>query len=152
MGGQFQPQQRSFNDQARDNVFPWRRFLNNPNTPPFAPTTTIQRFTLATLQERCHCGLCFHCNEPFTPKHDCKKLFLIELDLNKVVDTDDDEDLVVALVAEETETTEISLYALVGVPTLQMMCIRAKVARMSITVLVDSRSAHNLLHETLISK
>lgn len=41
-------------------------------------TSAFKKMTPAELQDRRNRGLCFHCDERFTPGHHCKKLFIIE--------------------------------------------------------------------------
>ena len=49
---------------------------------------SVQRMSPAELKERREKGLCYNCNEKFTPGHRCKKLFLIE-----ACSTEDDGDI-----------------------------------------------------------
>lgn len=48
---------------------------DNTSRPPFV----VHRMTPAKLKEQCDKGLCYNCNEKFSPSHQCKKLFLLKL-------------------------------------------------------------------------
>jgi hypothetical protein len=51
-----------------------------------APTRTFRRLTPAEQLERRRLGLCFNCDEPFTPGHVCPRLFYLETALDGEMD------------------------------------------------------------------
>lgn len=72
--------------------------------------TQFIKMSLAELKERCEKGLCYNCNEKFSPGHRCKKLFLIE-----VVNAEEEDEINMDLVQpEELESLEITLHAISG--------------------------------------
>ncbi|WVZ76925.1 hypothetical protein U9M48_024843 [Paspalum notatum var. saurae] len=78
-------------------------------------------------------GLCYYCDEKFTPGHRCKRLFIIEI-------SEFDEDNTATDALEETTEPSISLHALTGITALH-------VGSAAITALLDSRSTHNFIHD-----
>ncbi|KAL5768283.1 hypothetical protein ACOSP7_014840 [Xanthoceras sorbifolium] len=52
--------------------------MENPGRTSTNTTTQIKKMTADELSERRKKRLCFHCHDRYTPRHDCKKLFLIE--------------------------------------------------------------------------
>lgn len=77
----------------------------------------VKRLTPAELQERRNRGLCFNCDERFTPGHRCKKLFLLEGIYPEEVTV---EEAHLVLSKEESEPV-ISLHAMMGSMTPQTM-------------------------------
>jgi hypothetical protein len=84
--------------------------------PPLTPWSTsgqpplpIKRLTQEELKERQENGLCFKCNEKYSPGHRCKRLFMIEVYMRE----DEDKD-VMTQDEEEEDTLEISLHAITG--------------------------------------
>ena len=52
---------------------------------------------------------------------------------------------------EEEVEPEITLYALVGSPTLETIRVKGKVKSISLVILVDSRSTHNFSDVAIVS-
>ncbi|EXB28516.1 hypothetical protein L484_006138 [Morus notabilis] len=106
------------------------------------PEFPVRRFTPSELQQRRAQGLCFHCDERYTPNHTCKRLFWIEMEEDEAdKDNVDDNDQGTAW-----EKPEIFLNSLVGITTPQTMRVAAKVGKIPLTILIDSGSTHNFLH------
>ncbi|CAL5379765.1 unnamed protein product [Camellia sinensis] len=55
-----------------------RKTIPNRSSIPNSSPLPIKRLSPAELHDRRSKGLCFNCNEKFSPGHRCKKLFLIE--------------------------------------------------------------------------
>ncbi len=71
----------------------------------------VKRLNPAELKERRDRGLCFNCDEKFSPGHRCKKLFLIEGVYEEEVDTGREE-VAENNYEEEEEVPEISIHAI----------------------------------------
>ena len=52
---------------------------------------------------------------------------------------------------EQEEDVEITLYALIGTPTLGTMRVRGKINGSGLVILVDTRSTHNFVDALLVS-
>ncbi|XP_077236504.1 uncharacterized protein LOC143878006 [Tasmannia lanceolata] len=115
------------------------------------PILPVRKVSPAELQERRAKGLCYNCNEKFSPGHRCKKLFVIEACLEEV-DGDvimEDED---TLEEHSTEVPEISLNAISGVRAPETMRVKGSIERVAAMVLIDSGSTQNFVSETLAKK
>lgn len=107
-------------------------------------TPPIWRLSPSKIQERRKRGLCFTCDENFTPSHRCKKLFFIKwifVNEEKIEDDREEEWLV-----DSEHEQVISLHAIVGSTSAQTMRIRGVVKGHGITILLDIRSSHNFLN------
>lgn len=94
------------------------------------------------MASRREAGLCFNCEEKFTPNHRCKRLFVLLAPIN-----DDDDDRP----PENEQELDISLYALTGIQprTTQTMHLVVDVAGKVLLALIDLGSSHNFInHET----
>lgn len=90
-------------------------------------TRYLQKFILKQLQERKEAGLCFKCDENFVPGHKCQKLCWID-----VVDDEQQSDNDINDEVEERDRRDnmipaISLNALTGVSTLNIMRIIGRI-------------------------
>ena len=108
--------------------------------------------TIEELNERKKKGLCFNCNEKFSPSHGCKRLFLIQANFD-----DSDKDIEMEIegdeVVEQTETTpEISFHAMVGTQTPETMRVMGRLVPKVVTVLIESGSTHNFVWQELAEK
>ncbi|CAA0810670.1 Unknown protein, partial [Striga hermonthica] len=110
------------------------------------------RLTVEEMARRREKGLCFKCEERFTPGHKCKQNFLIEF-----VDAGDEEpEFVEERETEEVEVlddeAEISVHAMAGTKGSRTMRLPAWVKDRRVTVLVDNGSSHNFINTTLSHK
>ncbi|XP_038986462.1 uncharacterized protein LOC120111962 [Phoenix dactylifera] len=129
--------------------------------PTSVPTATkqvvgspIKRLLWDEMQRRRERGLCFNCNERFTPGHRCKtpQLFLIEnaatTDEEECTNQPRNEPVMNKLEWEEAEEqAEITLHAFSSWKGPQTMKLLAQVEKQPVTVLVDSGSSHNFISE-----
>ncbi|CAL5377841.1 unnamed protein product [Camellia sinensis] len=122
---------------------------NRPSIPNSRPLP-IKRLSPAEHHDRRSKGLCFNCNEKFSPGHRCKKLFLIEGSWSD--EEDDDVDMEVIELKENEETPGISLHAIYGARAPQTMKVRGRVGQHQITLLIDSGSTHNFLNSKVARK
>lgn len=98
------------------------------------------------MRARREAGLCYNCDETISPQHRWKRLFYLWA---PSTDAKDD-------VAQDTDivTTEISLYALVGVcpRTSDTMQLMVKVGDVELTALLDSVSTHYFIAKEAAAK
>ncbi|CAA0810995.1 Unknown protein, partial [Striga hermonthica] len=112
--------------------------------------SVVRRLSPEEVKRRREKGLCFKCEEKFTPGHQCKQAFVIE-----VANPDDEE----AEVEEEShqeevsevphEEPEISMHAMAGIRGPRTMRLPAWVKDRRIIVLVDIGSSHNFINTEL---
>ncbi|GMN59739.1 hypothetical protein TIFTF001_028831 [Ficus carica] len=104
------------------------------------PTTTVERMTPDELTERRKKGLCFHCNNKYSPGHDCPKLFRIE------ACSDDNGDVKMEIEEDTNELApEISLHAMAGMNAPKTMQLWGGLMGQPVMILVDSGSTHNFI-------
>lgn len=87
--------------------------------------------------------MCFHCDEWYTFNHACKRLFLIEIEEESMGRSEPEE----TTEEDEGNTPAIFLNTIIGMTAPQTMRIMAKIGKVSLTVLIDTGSTHNFLHE-----
>jgi predicted aspartyl protease len=102
------------------------------------------------MQKRREKGLCFSCNERFTPSHRCavKQLFIFD------VETGDGEDLPGENLAPEEDDAyaeevepHISLHALAGYTGPRTMRVLGRIGYWKVLILIDSGSTHNFIDQ-----
>jgi Reverse transcriptase (RNA-dependent DNA polymerase)/RNase H-like domain found in reverse transcriptase/Integrase zinc binding domain/Retroviral aspartyl protease len=120
--------------------------LPNPTTVPPTPLhLPVKRLTAEEMQLRRHQGLCFNCDEKFTPGHRCKGrptlLYLegIEEDLG------DFDNHNFNLTNSEPTEPEISLNALLGRYGAKSMRMLGHIQSQPVQVLVDGGSTNNFI-------
>jgi hypothetical protein len=126
-----------------------------PLVGPFATPVMrpFRRLTIAEQLERHRKGLCFNCDEPFTPGHVCPLLFYLE-----TID-DVDVDAVVAELEAATRFKDdgtaqgpvqakafvVSLHALTVIQWEETMLLPVTINSVRLIALLDSGSTHNFL-------
>ncbi|CAA0837968.1 Unknown protein, partial [Striga hermonthica] len=115
------------------------------------PATEVKRLTEEEMARRREKGLCFRCEEKYTPGHRCKQNFLIEF-----MDSDDEEPMIeeerVVEVEVLNDEAEISVHVMAGTKGLRTMKLPAWLKDRRVTVLVDNGSSHNFINATLSHK
>ncbi|XP_052172235.1 uncharacterized protein LOC127788163 [Diospyros lotus] len=124
------------------------------------PTTSkriplgVKRLSWVEMQKRCEQGLCFNCNEKFTPSHKCKvaQSFLIEAKdpQKKEKNEESDPQMSFNMPAansgiEAEDLPEVSLHVLVGSMGPQMMRVTAMLKGKVASLLIDNSSTHNFI-------
>ncbi|XP_038715137.1 uncharacterized protein LOC120008853 [Tripterygium wilfordii] len=119
--------------------------------------TGVKRLTWDEMEKRREKGLCFNCNDRFTPGHKCKvsQAFVIE-----PVDTEEEEEQEVDVSGEgpvnsfnsEQQEPQISVHALTGGKGPKTMKLEAWVLNKPITILIDNGSSHNFINSKVAEK
>eukprot|EP00253_Pinus_taeda_P004829 PITA_04829 len=117
-------------------------------------TLKVQKVSPAEMAERRKQGLCYYCDEKYSPRHKCKEPKFFQIDATDYNSTEEDPPL------EEHEPLEddnqqdnvsdepvISLHALVGISSPQTLKIRGFIKHRLVVVLIDSGSTHNFIHQ-----
>ncbi|XP_028214991.1 uncharacterized protein LOC114397062 [Glycine soja] len=123
-----------------------------PNPPktlePIKPTTqTTKQLTPAYMSERRAKGLCYFCDEPFTPVHSQthKKLQIHAMEIAENADSDEDLGPTENPPHETNPKPLISVNALTGVAKFQTLRVTGQVRKKPLHILIDSESTHNFL-------
>nr|KYP33317.1 hypothetical protein KK1_045838 [Cajanus cajan] len=136
--------------------------LNPVTKPPLLPnppkpvdnnkpkTQTTKQLTPAFMSERRAKGLCYFCDEPFTPEHSRthKKLQIHVMELDDTSDSVDSEEVVDL---DDDSTVDIcldpliSVNALTGVTKFNTMRVTGRSRKKPLHILIDSGSTHNFL-------
>lgn len=124
----------------------------------------IQKISPSQMDERRKKGLCYYCDDKWAIGHKCKtpRIFLMEslqevgcqsvpdFHLEEVHDTNS------GLVLQQHEVdsihegvAEITLYALLGSPSLGTMRVWGRINQQEMVILIDSGSTHNFLDVAL---
>lgn len=121
---------------------------------PTPPSVPIKRLSPAEMQERRSRGLCFNCDDKWVTGHRCKShQFMILL-----TDDENHSESELSTVAYENvdpgdETTEevsaehfhLSRAAMTGPPSRRTLRITGRILELTVTILIDSGSSHNIL-------
>ncbi|CAA0829312.1 Unknown protein, partial [Striga hermonthica] len=115
-------------------------------------STGVKRLSWEEMQRRREKGLCFNCDEKFTPGHRCKerRSFFIEC-----VESEEDEvvgDEVKSAIDLHEEDPEISVHAMAGTQGPKTIKMSAWVRDRRVIVLVDNGSSHNFINSSLSDK
>ena len=129
-----------------------RDVLKEPDGAP--PTSNFKRITESEIQNKRAKGLCFRCDEKFTPGHRCKDRSLQVLTVcddgeDKSLAGEDEEDVEV----EEhphLDSIEVSLNSVVGFTPSHTMKIKGTIGEREVTVLVDSGATHNFIASRVV--
>ena len=118
----------------------------------------IKKISATQMEERKKKGLCYNCDDKWVLGHKCKNatLFLLE-GVEMTQDSDSGEQfaeiedgVTTARGQEEMVEVEITLYALVGSPTLGTMRVKGRIKTISLVFLVDFGSTHNFIDASVI--
>ncbi|KAL5777367.1 hypothetical protein ACOSP7_010293 [Xanthoceras sorbifolium] len=140
---------------------PTQRAAQNPSagllgSPPTqkssqSATTPIRRITSQEVKDRRERGLCFYCDEKFSPGHRCQRpqLFMIE-DHQPTQEDDSNEDQREFNLDEQIP--KISFHAIAGTNHPQTMRVIGKLGNKDITILIDGGSTHNFLDQSVVTR
>eukprot|EP00253_Pinus_taeda_P023718 PITA_23718 len=126
--------------------------------PPQAHNTTqtlkVQKVSPAEMAERRKQGLCYYCDEKYSPGHKCKEPNFFQIGATDYSSTEEEPPLEEHEPLEEDNQQDnasdepvISLHALAGISSPQTLKIRGFIKHRPIVVLIDSGSTHNFIHQ-----
>ncbi|PIN09089.1 hypothetical protein CDL12_18329 [Handroanthus impetiginosus] len=124
---------------------------NQPLTDKGGPVKA-RRLTPQEMGERRAKGLCFNCDEKFTPGHQCKfpRRQLFVMDVKEVEEESEDileEDEVERIAEEHQETTNfhLSITSSRGLPSFQTLRLTGNSKGKALHILIDPGATHNFL-------
>ncbi|CAA0817767.1 Unknown protein, partial [Striga hermonthica] len=131
-----------------------RRTGPNPATAGTRPSvgnrpagSIVRRLSPEEVKRRREKGLCFKCEERFTPGHQCKQAFVIEVANPDEEGSENEEEPHQDIVVEgPDEEAEISMHAMAGIRGPRTMRLPAWVKDRKVVVLVDNGSSHNFIN------
>lgn len=118
---------------------------NNNSTANEDQTSKPKRLIWEELKRKRSLGICFSCDERYTPGHKCQKSQLL-LMVAAEDETDEDEE------TSETDEAEITLQALTGWDTPQTLRTPMKISGQNLVALIDSGSTHNFISEKVANR
>jgi hypothetical protein len=113
------------------------------------PANATKRLSWDEMQKRRAQGLCFNCNDKFTPGHKCQGPQLLLLECQPAEYEMEEEELQIADNMGDQAEPEILLYALTSWTSPQTMRVAATIGSQHVMVLIDSGSTHNFLSEKI---
>ncbi|KAF8397183.1 hypothetical protein HHK36_016090 [Tetracentron sinense] len=146
--------------------FNWNRGTP-PGNPPQVGTSSkpinpnFKKLTIEEMKARREKGLCYNCDERFSPNHKCKaqQFFLIEgeaLATEETHESDEEEERTTTEDDQDNIPTsvepEISFHALTGSAAPQTMRVQGTIKHYPIVVLIDTGSTHNFINTKLAQR
>jgi hypothetical protein len=129
-------------------------------TPPFTPLN-IHKLIRAKMFERQLKGICYNCDDKYSPGHKCKKQNIF-MAISEDVSEEDVEAPLVSMSPKTTHITPpsnplevepvISLNSLNGFSTPQTMKLIGCIKNRKVIILIDSGSTHNCIHHRISKK
>ena len=111
----------------------------SPASPP--PPRPFRCLSSAELAERRRQGLCYSCDEQYSPDHKCQRLFYLEVTDPDDARTADTEELKLAV-----NTLVLSLQAMAAIRTEETMRLHFSITTQQFVALLDAGSSHNFIH------
>ncbi|KAG6518817.1 hypothetical protein ZIOFF_022298 [Zingiber officinale] len=137
-------QEEKINEEGRRNNKVIRENSSHYSTP--------RRLTKEEIKERMAKGLCWHCNEKWHRGHQCKqkRILMIEPIENSEEEDDFYEGETQDNINEvQDDSMAISVHALEGLQTPQIMKVKGFIKKQPVMILIDSGSTNNFLDSTL---
>ncbi|MCI18570.1 hypothetical protein A2U01_0039724, partial [Trifolium medium] len=147
------PRTKYNNSTASSNPSPPKKppLLPTPNTKPLnQPPRTIKHISPAEIQLRREKGLCYFCDDKFSPQHRCpnKHLMLLQLDDFEALDPVTEDPVAELLLSEpivDGENHHLSLNAMNGFASVGTIRFQGYINGHPVQVLVDGGSTDNFL-------
>lgn len=127
---------------------------SSTNLNPKSKTPYVQR-TPEDMAFRREKGLCYNCDDKWSPNHRCKgRILLLVADTSPSDDGDPSLDTTISILeanegepekVPDTSFPHVSLHAMSGLSSSETFRVYGTVRNARITVLIDSRSTHNFL-------
>nr|GEW31532.1 putative unclassified retrotransposon protein [Tanacetum cinerariifolium] len=111
----------------------------------------VRRLSQAEARERRAKGLCYYCDDPYTPGHKCSKpqLFMI----SDVSEVEDEETLDDTLEQNSDDShADISFHAISGSINPHTLRLPGKIKNKEVVVLIDGGSTHNFIDQALAGR
>ncbi|XP_061338071.1 uncharacterized protein LOC133284947 [Gastrolobium bilobum] len=123
-----------------------------PVVPAFPSTAPARRFSHEDLQKKRDLGICYTCDEKWTPRHRCKgKLFLLVGEPEEsMTDEVAEEQIVWKTDATHEDSNEAALHSLEGESNPRALQFRVHFRSRLVAILVDSGSSHNFIQKQLV--
>lgn len=125
-----------------------------PNTqPPLLPTPKIQfkKISPEEMAARREKGLCYNCDDKFSPGHKCKGRFFLIIAENEDDSEPQSPPPSLPNISEELPAAQISLNALSGTPAPETFRLCGQIGCSRVTILIDGGSTHNFM-QTRVAK
>ncbi|RWV96603.1 hypothetical protein GW17_00040669 [Ensete ventricosum] len=127
---------------------------------PTAPSTAFQapapkKLTRDELRERSAKGLCWHCDEPWSREHHCKKGRLLVIEPAEDEDNETSEEALEPkeeAIEEESQPADYAVHVLAGYSNSQMMKVGGLLKQQPITVLIDTGITNNFLNSKVVAR
>lgn len=102
---------------------------------------TPKKLSWEELKKKRSLGLCFSCDEKYTPGHRCKQPQLLIMEGEPAEEGEQEEE------GEEEPNPEITMYALTGWDSPNTLRVHASIHKQQLIALIDSGSTHNFISE-----
>eukprot|EP00253_Pinus_taeda_P033815 PITA_33815 len=120
-------------------------------------TLKVQKMSPIEMAKRRKQGLCYYCDEKYSPGHKCKEPKFFQIDATNYSSSEEDPPLEEPEVVEEDNQKDnvpdepvISLHDLAGISSPQTLKIRGFIKHRLVVVLIDSGSTHNFIHQKVV--
>jgi hypothetical protein len=121
-------------------------------TKPNQTIPPVKKISWEEMQKRREKGLCFSCNERFTPGHRCaiKQLFVFDAENGGDYDGMGDKPALEQIEEEASDVEpQIFLHALTGYTGPRTMRVAGRIGCRKVLVLIDNGSTHNFIDQRL---
>lgn len=120
------------------------------------PNSTLKRLTQAKIIKRREQGMCFKCDERFSPGHICKSRLYQTMVLREVESDQETEEAELEKVEEEQKEEdtpmELSMNSIVGINGNDTMKVRGKLKGNEVVILIDSRATDNFISSDIVQR
>eukprot|EP00253_Pinus_taeda_P031725 PITA_31725 len=120
-------------------------------------TLKVQKVSPVEMAERRKQGLCYYCDEKYSPGHKCTEPKFFQIDAIDYSSSKEDPLLEEPEVVEEDKQKDnvpdepvISLHAVTGISSPQTLKIRGFIKHHPVLVLIDNGSTHNFIHQKVV--